>query len=386
MQVALVVNAYNRPQALARLLASLQQAAYPADGIVPLIISIDRGGGDEVRRGAEQLIWPFGPKEVILQEQHLGLVQHFFACGDLTQRFDAIVYLEDDLTVSPVFYAYASQALSFYQPDDRIAGLSLFGLWFNGYTQQPFAPLADGSDVFFVQVPYTQGLAFTRAQWTNFAAWRHSSLGEAAPSVPLHEAWSRFDREDWFPQLARFVITADRYFVFPRVSHTTGWGDAGTHFTQASRFFQVPLQRGKQHYAFNLLDDSVAVYDSFFELQPDRLNRLSDRWRSYDYTLDLYGIKSRSNLRAQCALTSRPCHNPIASFGKTLWPIEMNVVEQVPGTEIRFCRTEDIRWDRLAWLQLWHGNYEYFARGRTPRMTTVLKLALAKLLRRVRPH
>jgi hypothetical protein len=37
-------------------------------------------------------------------------------------------------------------------------------------------------------------------------------------------------------------------------------------------------------------------------------------------------------------------------------------------------------------LQLWHGNYDYFARGRTPRMTTVLKLALAKLLRRVRPH
>ena len=338
---------------------------------------------------ADNFAWPHGPKEVILQEQHLGLVQHFFTCGDLTQRYDAIVYLEDDLTVSPVFYAYASQALSFYQPDDRIAGLSLFGLWFNGYTQQPFVPLADGSDAFFVQVPYTQGLAFTRAQWADFAAWRHSPLATAAPSVPLHEAWSRFDREDWFPLLARFVITTDRYFVFPRVSHTTGWGDAGTHFAQASRFFQVPLQRGKQHYDFNPLDDSVAVYDSFFELQPDRLNRLTDRWRGYDYTLDLYGIKSRSNL-ARCAWSMPSLHgpadNPIASFGKTLWPIEMNVVEQVPGTEIRFCRTEDIRWDRLARLQLWHSNYEYFARGRTPRMTTVLKLALAKLLRRVRPH
>ncbi len=76
-------------------------------------------------------------------------------------------------------------------------------------------------------------------------AWRHSPLRCAELNVPLHEAWSRFDREDWFPLLARFVITTDRYFVFPRVSHTTGWGDAGTHFAQASRFFQVPLQRGK---------------------------------------------------------------------------------------------------------------------------------------------
>jgi hypothetical protein len=336
-----------------------------------------------VRALADNFRWSYGSKEVLLQQQHLGLMQHFFACGDLTQHHDALVYLEDDLTVSPVFYAYAAQALSLYQLDDRIAGLSLFGLWFNGYTQQPFVPLADGSDTFFVQVPYTQGLAFTRAQWADFNAWRHSPLAATEPNVPLHQAWSRFDREEWFPLLARFVITTDRYFVFPRVSHITGWGDAGTHFAQASRFFQVPLQRGKTEYDFKTLDEADAVYDSFFELQPDRLSRLTDRWRGYDYTLDLYGIKSRSNLRSEYACTSRPCHNPSASFGKTLWPIEMNIVEQVPGSEIHFCRTADIRWNRLSRLQLWFSNYVYFSRGRTPRTTTVLKLALAKLLRRV---
>jgi hypothetical protein len=391
MPIAIVVNAYNRPAALARLLASLQQAAYLADTPVPLIISIDHGGSNDVRALADNFAWPPGPKEVILQEQHLGLVQHFFACGDLTQRYDAIVYLEDDLTVSPVFYAYASQALSFYQHDDRIAGVSLFGLWFNGYTQQPFVPLADGSDAFFVQVPYTLGLAFTRTQWAGFKAWLGSPTAAvqtaAVSTAPLHEAWLHFDSEDWFPLLARFAIATDLYFVLPRVSHVTGWGDVGTHFTQATRFLQVPLQRDKQQYAFKSWDDSVAVYDSFFELRPDRLNRLTDRWRGYDYTLDLYGIKSRSNLRAEYALTSRPCHNPLASFGKTLWPIEMNVIEQVPGTEIHFCRTADIRWDREARLRLWHSNYEYVVRGRTPRLTTVLKLALAKfLMRRVRPH
>jgi hypothetical protein len=137
-----------------------------------LVISIDRGGSDEVRHIANGCAWPHGAKEVMCREQHLGLVQHFFACGNFTEGFDGIIYLEDDLTVSPVFYAYAVQALSFYQHDDRVAGLSLFGLWFNGYTQQPFVPLADGSDAFFVQAPYTQGLAFTRAQWTHFEEWR----------------------------------------------------------------------------------------------------------------------------------------------------------------------------------------------------------------------
>jgi hypothetical protein len=382
MLPAIVVNAYNRPAALARVLNSLQQAVYPVDAEVSLAISIDRGGDHAVQMLAESFVWPHGPKTVMLQEQHLGLVQHFFACGDLTQRYKAIVYLEDDLTVSPVFYAYAAQALSFYREDERVAGLSLFGLWFNGYTQQPFVPLPDGSDAFFVQVPYTQGLAFTAAQWARFAAWRHSPLADAVPTVPLHEAWSRFDREDWFPLLARFVITTDRYFVFPRVSHTTGWGDAGTHFAQVSRFFHVPLQRGKTSYDFKTLDEADAVYDSFFELQPDRLNRLTDQLRGYDYTIDLYATKSRANLRTEYVLTSRRSRNPIISFGKTAWPIEMNVVGRMPGAEICLCRVEDVRRDRLAWLQSWSENYRYFARGRLPKMTTVLKLVAARLLKR----
>jgi len=378
---AIVVNAYNRPAALTRLLNALQQAVYPAEARVPLIISIDRGGDPDVRHLAENFTWPHGPKDVIAQVEHLGLVKHFFACGDLSQRYAAIIYLEDDLTVSPVFYAYATRVLSFYRSDDRVAGCSLFGLWFNGYTQQPFVPLSDGSDAFFVQVPYTQGLAFTAEQWQQFAAWRHAPLSSGAPTVPLHEAWSHFDREDWFPLLARFVITTDRYFVFPRVSQATGWGDAGTHFAQASRFFQVPVQRDKQTYDFKPLDEADAVYDSFFELQPDRLNRLTDQLHGYDYTVDLYGTKSRVNLRTEYLLTSRPGHNPIVSFGKTAWPIEMNVIEHVPGTEISLCRVDDVRWDRVANLRLWLSNSEYFSRGRLPRLTTVLKIIAARLLR-----
>ncbi len=382
MLPAVVVNAYNRPAALARLLNSLQQAVYPVAAQVPLIISIDRGGSPEVQRVAGNFGWLHGPKTVTLQEQHLGLIQHFFTCGDLTRRYEAIVYLEDDLTVSPVFYAYAAQALAFYHQDDRVAGCSLFGLWFNGYTQQPFVPLPDGSDVFFVQVPYTQGLAFTAEQWARFEAWRHSPAMTTPSTVPLHEAWSHFDREDWFPLLTCFVVTNDRYFVFPRVSHATGWGDAGTHFTGASRFFHVPLQRDKVVYDFKMLDEADAAYDSFFELQPDRLNRLTDQLRGYDYTLDLYATKSRVNLRTEYVLTSRRCRNPLVAFGKTAWPLEMNIVERVPGADIALCRTQDVRRDRLANLQLWRSQHEYFARGRLPKLTTVLKLIAARWLQR----
>ena len=67
MTPALVVIAYNRPQALTRLLASLDAAAYP--GVeVPLLISIGRGPegvSAAVSEAAQAFEWRFGPKQVI---------------------------------------------------------------------------------------------------------------------------------------------------------------------------------------------------------------------------------------------------------------------------------------------------------------------------------
>ena len=60
----------------------------------------------------------------------------------------------------------------------------------------------------------------------------------------------------------------------------------------------------------------------------------------------------------------------------------MNVIERVPGAEICLCRVEDVRWDRRAQLQMWLSHYEYFARGRLPSLTTVLRLAAARMIRR----
>ncbi len=58
----IAIPAYNRPEALARLLASLAAAEYPAANI-PLIVAIDAGGarGTAVREVAARFHWPHGP-------------------------------------------------------------------------------------------------------------------------------------------------------------------------------------------------------------------------------------------------------------------------------------------------------------------------------------
>jgi hypothetical protein len=386
MNPAIVVSAYNRPHALARLLCALDRAEYP-DEAVPLVISIDRGDSGEhrnVMEVADRFDWKHGGKRIIQHTEHLGLVQHVFRCGDLSQEYGAIIFLEDDLGVSPVFYPYVSNALAFYDRDERIGGVSLYALWFNGYTHQPFAPLADGSDVFFLQIPYTQGQAWTQRQWQRFADWR--AAGNVRPTTDdnLHSLWLAFDAQDYFPIMTKYLVSTHRYYVFPRVSLTTGMGDVGTHFADATNFFQVPLLRSKESFAFSTLDDSPAVYDSFFEILPDRLNRLTGVLRGYTYAVDLYATKEPRHLRAPYVLTSRRSRAPILAFGKSMQPMEANIIDAVPGDELVLCKTNDVRRDWLANLETRKSNHDYFTRRQRLSKWTRLQFALLDLVRAIR--
>ena len=374
MHPAIVVNAYNRPRALARLLGSLGSAHYPERAAIPLVISIDAASeNQETETIARQFNWPFGPKQVLGRSDHLGLVDHFFACGALSETYGAIIYLEDDLFVSPVFYAFAAQMLDCYQADPRIAGISLYALWFNGYNQLPFIPYPEAADVFFLQVPYTQGLAFTGDQWAGFRSWQRQNEGQADAPYPFHESWAHFDAHDWFPGFARYVASTGRFFVFPRSSLTTGMGDAGTHFARPTGFFQAPLQTEKQNYTKKPLDDSIAVYDSFFEMLPNRMDRLCNCFAGYDYCLDLYALRSKANIPSPYVLTSRPCQNPILSFAKAMHPLEANLAYRLPGKEIFFCQTRDLNWGWRAELIAQESNRRYFAHGRLPGLRSWLR-------------
>ena len=362
MKPTIVVIAYNRPKALARLLHSLRQAEYPPQ--VRLVVSIDAGGEQTaaVHRLAAEFNWPHGEKQIIRHEQDLGLIGNVFFGGGLAQEFGSIILLEDDLIVSPMFYRYARQAAEFFAADQRIAGVSLNALWFNGYTHHPFTPYLDETDVFFMQVAWFQGQVYTADQWSRFAAWRDGDKRESA--VSLHESFSQFPATDWFPLKTRYLAATNRFYVFPRQSLTTNFGDIGTHFDQATQFFQVPLQTRRQRFRLGSFDESIAVYDSFQEMLPDRLNRLTGLFAGYDYAIDLNGVKSPTNLRADYVLSTRRCRQPLRAFGLALWPPVANVVNDVPGDDVHFGQTADFDSRRLATWRQQKRLHDYYNRGR----------------------
>lgn len=366
LRPAIVIPAFNRAGPLLRLLDSLGRACYPQDDI-PLIISIDRdstGHNLEVLSAAEDFSWPYGEKRVILKEDHLGLVKHINWCSSLSKEFGSIILLEDDLYLSPVYYTYASQALTVYQNVQQIAGISLYALWFNGYTHQPFIPLPDESDIFYLQIPYSQGQAFTGLQWQRYEDWIAQGDYKVRPEDNIHSMFMQFEAEEWFPTRTKYLVNNDLYYVYPRQSLSTSFGDPGTHFSRPSPFLQASLQRYQTEYHFKSLDESAAVYDSFFEMHPNRLARVVPELEGISFDVDLYATKKPHNLRTSSVLTTRGCRSPILTFAKELWPLEANLIDGIRGEGISLCKVEDLKWGRLNDLLVKKKLHDFYSRKR----------------------
>lgn len=351
--IPIVVVAYNRIESLKRILGSLLQAEYPAQG-AELIISIDRGDNADVLDYARAFSWPFGEKQVIYQEKNLGLKAHILKCGGLTQAHDGIILLEDDLYVSPDFYRYALECYDFVADKPEIAGVALYNHRLSQLTEKVFEPLEDGFDNWYFRYACSWGQMWTKAQWAAFSAWLAEN-GDydfaASEKIPAHiKDWGK---HSWLKYHIAFVIETNRLFLYPRVARCTCFSDAGVNFSKKESTFQVPLMLGgrREKLRLSVPGESRAVYDAWME----------NLWlRSFlgreSLCVDLYGAKETFEGQ-QYLLTSSRVENAelLECFGREMRPQEWNVLSSVPGDELRLYKlTENAkkipaaRRDRMA--------------------------------------
>lgn len=337
--IPIVIAAHNRPNSLNRLLRSLDKATFPCK--VKLIFCIDGGGNPEVVKVAKDYNWQNGEKEVIVQDKNIGLKNNILFCGSLSRLYDGIILLEDDLYVSPVFYQYILKTVDFYEMDTRIAGISLYSHQFNEMAKLPFVPIADQSDVFFMQLPSSWGQCWTSNQWNAFYDW-YEQNGEAKlleqEGIPGNIL--KWPDSSWKKYFTKYMIETDRYFVYPRNSYTTNFGDIGVHFDRRYSFLQLPIELEKKEIRITHFDDSYPVYDAFCEILPDRLNRITSKLADYDYEVDLYGTKKPKYLKSKYLLTSKESSKAIFRFGREIKPHEYNIIAEINGHDICFAPTD----------------------------------------------
>lgn len=365
--IAIVVIAYNRPDSLKRLLSSIALADYPKGERIPLLICVDKSDNPHVAEVAENFIWEYGEKSVILQKENLGLKKHVLTCGDLTEKYGSIIMLEDDLYVSSSFYHFAEEALDFSKGNDYIGGISLYNHLLNVHVREPFEAVPDQYDNWYFQFASSWGQAFSREQWSGFRKWLAENDGKPLEDNTMPQNVSSWSDKSWLKYYIKYLIDTKKYFLYPRVSLTTNFSEEGTHAKhgEANADLQVPLAgrvNAEYQYRFGSPWEMRAVYDAFFENvclkevvlseivglldNSDKakeknlyLNRVCEEskykseWETEAVVIDLYGYKPIEP-QNRYLLTSRSLpYKQIKSYARSLRPIDANVFSKIEGND-----------------------------------------------------
>ncbi|MEE1917682.1 glycosyltransferase family A protein [Pseudomonas asiatica] len=327
-KLAIVVIAYNRLDSLKRLIGSLLNADYLGD-IVDLFISLDNSGIDTLENFAESIIWPYGEKKIISHEERLGLKRHVLKCGELTEIYENICVLEDDLYVSPGFYAFSKAAIDHFSDLDEVAGISLYSHQWNPYVNRPFYAMQDGYDIYSMQIASSWGQIWNRNSWRDFVQWMEGKTDQDLKSDNFPGAVSDWSEKSWLKFHNRYLVDQNKYFVYPRCSLTTNFSDPGEH-AELTSTYQVPLLvRAKQDYSFPVNIESSTRYDAFFENMD-----IASSIGVPDQDLDVSFYYNR--IATKRFLLTSAIHDKkiVKTFGMRLRPIELNVIYEIPGDDI----------------------------------------------------
>lgn len=328
----IAVVAYNRAESLQRLLRSIARASYPTRPI--LYISLEGGATRDVLSVAHAFSSPNVDIRVTHNQKQLGLREHILKCGDLALEHGAVIVLEDDLYVDPLYYDYACAASAHYACSDAVAGIALYAPEYNEYAGLPFAPLNNGYSTYPMQVACSWGQCWTRQQWQHFRTWYATAdSGTVASTAGLPQAVKDWPESSWKKYFAAYLVQTGRYFVYPYVSYSTNCGDAGGTHVKASTFlYQTHLPLGDRAAAppqFAEVRGASVSYDAYMEPCGTFVYSALGL-KAEDVTIDIYGIRDRKECGAKPFLLTRArCGSPVRFFPRGFRPVEQNLLHEL---------------------------------------------------------
>ena len=334
---AIIAVGYNRPGSLGRLLDSIGNALYPFDDI-NLIISIDGGEeSEECFKLAKNFKWDHGQKEIRHFSERQGLKKHMLQCGDLSEKYEAVIFLEDDNFVSRTFYYYIYDVVNHYKDHkdhEKITGFALYNFSWNGYIGMPFIPERNSYDVYFGQFDVSWGQCWTWPQWKKFKDWYEKNSGKLPQHADnIQDSILQWGEKSWSKYFAYYVVQNDLYYVMPYNSMSRNFNDVGVHTVFADSTNQVALSgASRRDYLFPDFKDAIK-YDIFFERifnSSLNINGISGN----DICANFYGMKKNA-LGKKFLLTDRILNlRVVKSFGMRMRPVDANITYNISGDDI----------------------------------------------------
>lgn len=333
---AIVVVGYNRPDSMNRLLESIGRATYN-DKDITLIISIDKSDiNEQVKKEAEKFNWNHGKKLIRTFDQRQGLKKHIIQCGDYSLEYGSVIILEDDLVVSPNYYQYVQETLSFYENDyikkDRVVGVSLYSHQWNGFANRAFDPIENGSDVYLGQFSISWGQCWPAHQWKQFKEWFIINDGNLKHNDLIPKRITNYPETSWGKYFAHFMVEKDKYYVVPYTSLTTNFTEVGQHSSEPDNIYQVPLLFGSKKYTYKTFENLIK-YDMFFELLPSEFS-FGKEILEQGLIIDFYNTKNTFLDNKFLLTTKLQPYKIIESYALLMRPQEMNVLQNISGNDV----------------------------------------------------
>ena len=372
--IAIVVTAFNRASALRNLLNSLERIRCNRE--ITLVISIDNHGTEEVNEVANKFEWQHGKKEVIVHNEKLGLRNHFIWAGDQTYRFENVIFLEDDLVVSPEIINFSKSAIEYYKNDNAVAGICLYNPILCEFNGCKFYQNQDGFDIYFLQHPYW-GNIWSKEKWNDFKNWLPTYKHN--PSL-IPRAVSNWRETSFKKVYIQYLVEKEKYIVVPRISLVTNNGEAGLHNSDGLYQYQTVLMNEYTEYRFCRIEESKSVYDVYMEIRPEILKYYNDDLKKYDFEVDLKGNKHFYT--KDYVLTTRPTKNRILEFSSLMKPDENGVIYKSAGTGISLCKSDDVLITRAYDNSLMFTDVDKNYHVRIKTAILMLKAAIIKRIRR----
>ena len=236
----IVVLTMNRTKSLMGLLQSLQATDFLGD-TVALEVHVDKGDNfEETLHAAASYDFQHGSTVVRLSNRSLGLAESWFRAFQPIRNDDRFIILEDDITLSPYWYAWLKRAWLHYGNLDGLAGISL-----QGQNLVPIEPayktrLKDRKNPFLYSLVGSIAFAPHPTIWLEFLEWvsklESTENDIYIPGLVTSAWWASGDhRNMWTQYFIYFCFKRNLYTLYVTESTTFALAShhrrKGVHFT-----------------------------------------------------------------------------------------------------------------------------------------------------------
>ena len=313
-----------------RILSTLNSFNY--NNSIDIIISIDKSNiNSQLIEIAEKFFWKHGLKTIRTFEKRQGLKTHIISCGDYFELYDNLIFFEDDIIPSSIFFSYAIKALEFYKFEKYIAGISLYSPYINEIAEKPFYPLNNGYSSFFLQNVESWGQCWNRMMWNNFKEWYLINSNKSSFNF-LPEKINSWSDKSWKKYFMAYIVEKNLFFVYPYLSYSSNFSDKGEHVMIASNRYQVPLVYDSISYKFPSFKAGVK-YDIYFE-SLTLYYYFEEKLSKNSITIDLNNTKKDPFNNKYLLSTKILNYKILESYSLKLKPIEMNIIYNIKGNDI----------------------------------------------------